>query len=159
MTTLMLAPIFLHNTTVPLLLNLIAYELCPDFKENCEITSHLSFLHSLIDDGEDVKELRDAGVLHNGLGNDEAAAELLNKIGGILVPNFKVDSELIRDIHEYCNSYKSHFSSVRASVEAKLTHTYFRRLWNFFVFLGSLADLILTGTTIYYSSQEKKPQH
>ncbi|GKV49623.1 hypothetical protein SLEP1_g56364 [Rubroshorea leprosula] len=112
MPTLTLAPIFLHNTTIPLLLNLMAYELCPDFKEGCKITSHLSFLDYVIDNGEHVKELRDAGVLHNGLGTDEAVAELFNKINGILVPNLKIDSELRRDIHEYCNSNKSHFHFV-----------------------------------------------
>ncbi|GKV49624.1 hypothetical protein SLEP1_g56365 [Rubroshorea leprosula] len=85
MATLTLAPIFLHNTTVPLLLNLIAYELCPDFKEKWEITSYFSFLNSLIDNAEDVKELRVAGVLYNGLGSDEAVAELLSKTSGILV--------------------------------------------------------------------------
>ncbi|GLU06600.1 hypothetical protein SLE2022_236200 [Rubroshorea leprosula] len=147
--TLKLAPFFLHNTTMPLLLNLMAYELCPDFKEDCKITSHLSFLDSLIDNSEDVKELRDAGVLHHGLGSDEAVAELFNKVSSILVPNLKMDSELKR-IHEYCSN-KSHLSRLCASVGVKLTDTYFRSPWSFLVFLGALAGLIMTGIQTYNS--------
>ncbi|GLT44264.1 hypothetical protein SLA2020_181730 [Shorea laevis] len=156
MATLTLAPIFLHNTTVPLLLNLMAYELCPDFKEDCKITSHLSFLDSLIDNGEDVKELRDAGVLHHGLGSDEAVAELFNKISDMLVPNLTIDLELRRGINAYCD--KSHFSGLRASVEANLTQTYFRSPWSFLVFLGALAGLIMTGMQTYYSLPGNKHQ-
>ncbi|GLT52141.1 hypothetical protein SLA2020_254960 [Shorea laevis] len=154
MPTLTLAPISLHNTTMPLLLNLMAYELCPDFEEDCKITSHLSFLDSLIDDREDVKELRDAGVLHHGLGSDEAVAELFNKISRILVPNLKMDSEL-RRIHEYC-SKKSHLSRLCPTVGVKLTDTYFRSPWSFLVFLGALAGLIMTGMQTYNSFHENK---
>ncbi|GLT51647.1 hypothetical protein SLA2020_250430 [Shorea laevis] len=153
MPTLKLAPIFLHNTTVPLLLNLMAYELCPDFKGDCKITSHLSFLDSLIDNREDVKELRDAGVLHHGLGSDKAVAKLFNKISSILVPNLKMDSELKR-IHEYCSN-KSHPRNQCASFVAKLTDTYFSSTWSFLVFLGVSAGLIMTGIQTYNSFQGK----
>ncbi|GLU06608.1 hypothetical protein SLE2022_236260 [Rubroshorea leprosula] len=152
MATLTLAPIVLHNATVPLLLNLIGYELCPDFKGTCKVTSHLSFFDSLIDNGEDVKRLRHAGVLHHGLGSDEAAAELFNKISGILVPNLKMDLELRRKIHDYCN--KSCLSGLCANILVKLTHTYFRSPWSFLVFLGALAGLIMTGMQTYKSFRE-----
>ncbi|GLT46447.1 hypothetical protein SLA2020_201950 [Shorea laevis] len=156
MPTLWLSPIVLRSTTMPLLLNLMAYELCPDFKENCEITSHLSLLDSLIDNGEDVKELRDANVLHHELGSDEAVAKLFNKINGILVPNLVIDSKVKAGIHTYCNSCKSHFSGLRASVVDKLTHTFFRSPWTFLVFLSALAGLIMTGMQTYYSYRENK---
>ncbi|GLT46454.1 hypothetical protein SLA2020_202020 [Shorea laevis] len=155
MPTLMLAPISLQNTDMPLLLNLMAYELCPDFEEDCKITSHLSFLDSLIDNGEDVKELRDAGVLHHGLGSDEATAELFNKISRILVPNLKRDSELRRKIHEYC-SKKFHPCRIFASVVAKFTDTYFTSTWSILVFLAALAGLIMTGMQTYNSFREDK---
>ncbi|GKV43561.1 hypothetical protein SLEP1_g50840 [Rubroshorea leprosula] len=151
---LRLAPIFLHNTTMPLLLNLMAYELCPDFKEDCKITSHLSVLDSLIDNSEDVKELRDADVLHHGLGSDEAVAELFNKISSILVPSLKMHSELSR-IHEYC-SKKSHLRNRRARFVAKLTDTYFSSPWSVWVFLGASATLIMTVIQTYNSFQGKK---
>ncbi|GKV48537.1 hypothetical protein SLEP1_g55341 [Rubroshorea leprosula] len=158
MATLTLAPLFLHNTTVPLLLNLIAYELCPDFKETCKITSHLSFFDSLIDNGEDVKGLRDAGVLHHGLGSDEDVAELFNKMSGILVPNLKIDSELRSTIHYYCSN-KLYLSSLCANIQVKLTHTYFRSPWSYLVFLGAIAGLIMTGMQTYSSFHEDRPSY
>ncbi|GKV43544.1 hypothetical protein SLEP1_g50825 [Rubroshorea leprosula] len=151
MPTLKLAPIFLHNTTMPLLMNLLAYELWPYFKEDCKIISYLSFLDSLIDNSEDVKELRDAGVLHHGLGSDEAVAKLFNKISRILVPNLKMDSDF-RRIHEYCSN-KSHPRNICASFVVKLTDTYFSSPWSFFIFLGALAGLIMTGIQTYTSFQ------
>ncbi|GLT77417.1 hypothetical protein SLA2020_490050 [Shorea laevis] len=161
MPTLKLAPIFLHNTTMPLLLNLMAYELCPDFKEDCKIISHLSFLDSLINTSEDVKELRDAGVLHNGLGSDKAVAKLFNKISRILVPNLKMDSELKR-IREYCNK-KSDPRNQWAGFVAKLTDTYFSSLWRFSVFLAALLALLMTCIQTYasyasYQGMYKKKQ-
>ncbi|GLU06599.1 hypothetical protein SLE2022_236190 [Rubroshorea leprosula] len=150
MPTLTLAPISLPNTTMPLLLNLMAYELCSDFKEDRKITSYLSFLDSLIDNGEDVKELREAGVLHHGLGSDEAVAKLFNKISRILVPKLERDSILRRNIHEYCSN-KSHPRYLYASTVAKLTDTYFRSPWSFVVFLVALVGLIMTAMEVYYS--------
>ncbi|GLT95852.1 hypothetical protein SLE2022_135110 [Rubroshorea leprosula] len=83
----MLASILVDNATMPKLLNLTAYEMCPDFKNEYEFTSWVSSLDSLIDSGEDVKELRDARVLHNGLGSDEVVAKLFNRISNHLVAN------------------------------------------------------------------------
>ncbi|GKV43539.1 hypothetical protein SLEP1_g50820 [Rubroshorea leprosula] len=153
--TLTLAPIFLHNTTMSLLLNLMAYELCPDYKEDCEISSHLSLLNSLIADGEDVKELRDAGVLHHRFGSDIEVAELFNKISYVRMPNLKKDLKLRDDINDYCK--KLRFSGVRASVEADLTQTYFKSPWSFLVLLAALAGLIMTGMQTYYSFRAYKP--
>ncbi|MBA0860120.1 hypothetical protein Goshw_014218, partial [Gossypium schwendimanii] len=46
----------------------------------------ICFLDSLIDEAEDVKDLRDAGILYNGLGSDEEVAKLFNKMNTDLVP-------------------------------------------------------------------------
>ncbi|MED6202936.1 hypothetical protein PIB30_110579 [Stylosanthes scabra] len=40
------------------LINLVAYEMCPDFRNSFEISSFLVFMSSLIDQPKDVKELR-----------------------------------------------------------------------------------------------------
>ncbi|GLT58134.1 hypothetical protein SLA2020_310540 [Shorea laevis] len=87
MATLKLHPIVVDDSTIPKLLNLIAYEMCPDFVNDYEITTYVVFLDSLIDKAEDVKELRVAGVLHNGPGSDEAVAEVFNRMSDNLVPN------------------------------------------------------------------------
>jgi hypothetical protein len=84
---LSLPPIIVDDSTRPKFLNLIAYEMCLDFKNDFGVTSYISFLDSLIDEPNDVKKLRKARVLHNFLGSDEEVAQLFNEIGTDLVPN------------------------------------------------------------------------
>ncbi|GKV40808.1 hypothetical protein SLEP1_g48409 [Rubroshorea leprosula] len=143
MATLKLPPIVVDDSTIPKLLNLIAYEMCPDFVNDYEITTYVVFLDSLIDKAEDVKELRVAGVLHNGLGSDEAVAEMFNRMSDNLVPNPELKySDLQERIQVHCNS-------LWASDLAQLYHTYFKSPWSFLVFIGVLAGLLLTGLQTY----------
>ncbi|KAG6618139.1 hypothetical protein I3842_Q125600 [Carya illinoinensis] len=72
--------IVLDDSTGPKLLNLIAYEMCPDFGNDHGIASYVYFLGSLIDHANNVKELRKAHVLLNLHGNDEKAAQLFNEL-------------------------------------------------------------------------------
>ncbi|TKY46398.1 UPF0481 protein isoform X2 [Spatholobus suberectus] len=61
---LKLPEITVDDTTAPTFLNLITYEMCPDFRNNYKIcSSFVAFMDSLIDHPDDVKELRSAGVL------------------------------------------------------------------------------------------------
>ncbi|PPD79259.1 hypothetical protein GOBAR_DD23808 [Gossypium barbadense] len=73
---LRLPPITVDDSTM----NLIAYEMCPDFHNNFAVTSYMGFLDSLIDEAEDVKELRDAGILYNRFGSDKEVAKLIKKM-------------------------------------------------------------------------------
>ncbi|KAG7958817.1 hypothetical protein I3843_10G037400 [Carya illinoinensis] len=77
---LSLPPIVLDDSTGPKLLNLIAYEMCPDFGNDHGIASYVYFLGSLIDHANDVKELGKAHVLLNLHSNDEKAAKLFNEL-------------------------------------------------------------------------------
>ena len=54
--------------------------MCPYFDNDFTVTSYICFLDSLIDEGGDVKELKDKGILHNGLGGDKEVAKLFNKV-------------------------------------------------------------------------------
>ncbi|KAE8098666.1 hypothetical protein FH972_016710 [Carpinus fangiana] len=83
---LCLPPIIVDDSTGPKFMHLIAYEMCLDFKNDFGISSYIFFLDSLIDEANDVKDLRKARVLHNFLGNDQEVAELFNEIGTDLVP-------------------------------------------------------------------------
>ncbi|OIS97017.1 upf0481 protein [Nicotiana attenuata] len=83
---LTLAPITIDDSTKSELLNLVAYEACPDTPHDFGITSYLCFMDSLIDHAEDVKELRSKGLL-NFLGSDQEVADLFNEIAKDLVPN------------------------------------------------------------------------
>ncbi|MED6177267.1 hypothetical protein PIB30_096554 [Stylosanthes scabra] len=53
--TLQLPELNVDGTTAHIFLNLVAYEMCPDFRNSFEISSFLVFMSSLIDQQEDVK--------------------------------------------------------------------------------------------------------
>ncbi|GLT73962.1 hypothetical protein SLA2020_457880 [Shorea laevis] len=142
MPTLTLAPILVDEGTMPILLNLIAYEMCSDFTNECEITSYVTFLESLIDSGKDVKELRDAGVLFNALGSDEYVAEMFNKISKYLVSNPEKYEGLKDRIQDHCDL-------LWASDVAYFYRTYFSSPWSLLVFLGAVAGLVMTGLQTY----------
>ncbi|KAB2006639.1 hypothetical protein ES319_D11G360200v1 [Gossypium barbadense] len=80
---LWLPPITVDDLTV----NLIAYEMCPDFFNSFTVTSYMGFLDSLIDEAEDVKELRGAGILYHRFGSDKEVAKLIKKMNIDLVPS------------------------------------------------------------------------
>ncbi|KAJ6864319.1 hypothetical protein NC651_035000 [Populus alba x Populus x berolinensis] len=83
---LYIPPLSIDDSTKPLLLNLVAYEAFLG-APNDWVTSYVCFMDSLIDNPEDVNELRTKGVLFSTLGNDKQVAELFNQISDYLVPN------------------------------------------------------------------------
>ncbi|GMN55493.1 hypothetical protein TIFTF001_024619 [Ficus carica] len=90
-----LPPLVVDDSMAPKFLNLIAYKMCPDnIETKYEITSYISFLDSLIDYPNDVKELRSANIPYNRLGCDDEVAQLFNEIAKDLVPNveYSLDS-------------------------------------------------------------------
>ncbi|GKV40832.1 hypothetical protein SLEP1_g48433 [Rubroshorea leprosula] len=142
---LKLPPITVDPFTWPKLMNLIAYEMCPDFENNFEITSYVSFLDSLIDQREDVKIMRDAGVLYNELGSDKAVALLFNKISN-LVPKPRLQNPNLRDC---MIRIQAHCDSAFANYVAQLYHTYFKSPWSMLAFFGALLGLALTAIQTY----------
>lgn len=76
------------ETTATTFLNLVAYEMCPDFRNNYEICSFVDFMDSLIDHPGDVKELRSAKILLNALMSKEVA-KIFNFVSTYLVSNMK----------------------------------------------------------------------
>ena len=69
--------------------------------------THISFLDSLIDEANDVKMLRKAGILYNCLGSDEHVAKLFNEIGTDLVPNSEI----------YCNVKSKNSEALQEPVD------------------------------------------
>ncbi|CAL8169177.1 unnamed protein product [Prunus armeniaca] len=66
-------------------LDLIDYEMCPDFPNNFGVISYFRFLSSLIAHPDDAKQLRSARVLCNLRGRDQSLADLFNEIGPDMV--------------------------------------------------------------------------
>ncbi|KAG4123401.1 hypothetical protein ERO13_D11G324300v2 [Gossypium hirsutum] len=142
---LRLPPINVDDSTM----NLIAYEMCPDFDNDFTVTSYMCFLDLLIDEAEDVKDLRDAGILYNRLGSDEVVAKLFNKMNTDLVPSPLIYSGVKEKIHNHCKTmWINHL--------AQGYHTYFRSPWTFLAFLGAIAALTLSALQAYYTIQQPK---
>ncbi|KAL5067584.1 hypothetical protein RYX36_018471 [Vicia faba] len=141
---LTLPEIVVDDTTAATFLNLIAYEMCPDFKNDYGICSFAVFMDSLIDHPEDVKELRSEGILLNSLGSDEEVADLFNIISTDLVPNWETYFEVRAKIHEhYCNKWKTWI--------ALGYHTYFSNPWAITGFVAAFIALALTFVQTWFS--------
>nr|KYP44041.1 UPF0481 protein At3g47200 family [Cajanus cajan]KYP44046.1 UPF0481 protein At3g47200 family [Cajanus cajan] len=134
---LKLPEIIVDDSTAPMFLNLIAYEMCPDFENSYEICSFMSMMGSFIDHPNDVTELRQAGVLQNMLGSDEEVTMLFNAINADLVP------------------YTENYLHVRLQIEKHYRnkcktwialgyHTYFSTPGTIIAFYAAVAALVLT---------------
>ena len=104
----------------------------------------MSFLVSLIETEEDVKELRATGMLHNYYGSDEEVTDLIRRMSRDLVPDEWMYLGVTENIHRYCNSwvawiYSRYFSS-----------------WSFIAFSGAIAGLVLTLIQTYFTVNSKK---
>uniref|UniRef100_A0A2N9GGH1 Uncharacterized protein n=1 Tax=Fagus sylvatica TaxID=28930 RepID=A0A2N9GGH1_FAGSY len=141
---LSLPPITVDDSTGPKFLNLIAFEMCPDFENNYGVTSYISFLDSLIDEANDVIELRKARILSNLLGSDQEVAQLFNEIGRDLVPNPKIYSHVRTQIQEYYDKKLMTWLS-------QFIHNHFSSPWTFLAFLGALLALALSAVQTWYT--------
>ncbi|KAK9067554.1 hypothetical protein SSX86_011665 [Deinandra increscens subsp. villosa] len=139
-----LPPITVDDSTKPMLLNLVAYEMCSDDTNASWVTSYICLLDSLIDHSEDVKVLRKAGILDNRLGSDEQVAQLFNEIGTDLVPNSFAYSDARFDIQK-------HYESKRNTWISQLKHEYIKTPWAFVALLVGLLGLFLSSVQTYFS--------
>ncbi|GMN19740.1 hypothetical protein TIFTF001_039883 [Ficus carica] len=76
---LSLPTLVVDNSTKRMLLNLIAYEMCQS--SDYVITSYVNLPDLLVDNEQDVKNLRAAGIIRNCLSSDNDVAQLINSIG------------------------------------------------------------------------------
>ena len=83
---LTIPPITVDDSTKSMLLNLIAYETCPNAPDDFGVTSYICFMDSIIDHAEDVMVLRSKGILLNFLGSDQEVVDLFNAIARIWCP-------------------------------------------------------------------------
>ena len=131
------------NSTGQKFFNLMAFEMCPDFINNYEITSYISFLNSLMNHADHVMELRKAGILQNFLGSDQAVAKIFNELGTNLVPNPNIYSDVRADIDKHHQTLNSRMF--------RFYHDYFDSPWSIPAFFGILLQLVLTGIQTWFS--------
>ncbi|KAG4941440.1 hypothetical protein AAZX31_16G134100 [Glycine max] len=146
---LKLPEIVVDDTTAATVLNLIAYEMCPDFENDYGICSYVSFLDSLIDHPDDVKALRSEQILLNSLGSDEEVANLFNTISTDLVP----DMVKYADVR---NEIEKHYSDKSRTWLALGYHTYFSNPWAIIAFHAAVVGLALTFVQTWYTIHPPK---
>ncbi|KAJ0475796.1 hypothetical protein HanRHA438_Chr13g0584371 [Helianthus annuus] len=137
-----LPSVTVDDSTKPMLLNLIAYEMCS--RNEAWVTSYICLLDSLIDHPEDVKALRKAGVLENSLGSDKEVTKLFNEIGTDLVPNMLAYLDAM-------NMIQKHYQSWSNTLISQLKHEYVKSPWAFFALLGALIALFLSSVQAYFT--------
>ncbi|KAL6336921.1 hypothetical protein AAG906_036235 [Vitis piasezkii] len=141
---LKLPRITIDDSTKSRFLNLIAYEMCPEGPNEPVVTSYICFLDSLIDDPEDVKELRRQHVLRNFLGSDKEVARLFNEIATDLVP----DSDAYKDVKW---KIQKHYETKVSTWIAEGLHSHFSSPWTVLAFLGAVVALFFGGIQTYYT--------
>ncbi|KAA8517204.1 hypothetical protein F0562_017544 [Nyssa sinensis] len=141
---LTLPRIIINGSTKTIFLNMIAYEMDNQYYE---FTSYLCFLNSLIDNADDVLEMRSAGVLEKFLGGDHEVAELINQIANDLVPEKDVYKSVKREIRWYFRGRK------RVKVAtwiAQVSRDHFGSPWTAIaVFAAAFAILVSVVQTYY----------
>ncbi|KAL1061320.1 hypothetical protein V6Z11_D13G002100 [Gossypium hirsutum] len=147
--TLMMPRLLVDDSTAGKFLNLVALEMCQDFKNDYEVTSYLCFMDALIESADDVKELRDTGMLHNYLGKNEEVAELFKKMSRGLVPDHARYEKVIKDIHKYCNNPWT-------DALAQAYYTHFSTPWTFLAFIGAIIGLLFSAIQAYFSLPQNR---
>ncbi|MED6171599.1 hypothetical protein PIB30_042198 [Stylosanthes scabra] len=161
---LWLPEIIVDDTMAHMFLNLVAYEMCPDFRNSFEISSFLVFMSSLINQPEDVKELRMTGIIINELGSDKEVADLFNKMDTISVPERPFFAEVEDQI--VC-----HMMEERLKIARRLTltgkkkmlawmgeayTTFFRSPWTIIALLAAMLGLVLTFIQTWFAIHPKR---
>ncbi|KAA8517219.1 hypothetical protein F0562_017529 [Nyssa sinensis] len=143
---LTLPPITINGSTKTIFLNMIAYEM--DNPQHYQFTSYLCFLDSLIDNADDVSEMRSAGVLENFLGSDHEVAELINQIGNDLVPEKDVYKSVKREIRRYFSGRKK----VKvATWIAQVSRDHFGNPWTTIAIFAAAFAILLSVVQTYYT--------
>ncbi|KAL6272733.1 hypothetical protein ACE6H2_023425 [Prunus campanulata] len=147
---LYLPKIKVDDSMGPKFMNLIAYEMCPDFQNDFGVTSYIGFLDSLIDHPDDVKHLRKKHILRNYLGSDEEVAQLFNEIGTDLVPNKAIYCDVKSKIEKH---YKTNWKKWMA----QFYNDHFSSPWTILAFIGALLGLGMTAAQTWYTVNSGTP--
>ncbi|XP_020085958.1 UPF0481 protein At3g47200-like [Ananas comosus] len=143
---LSLPPIVIDDLTRPRLLNMIAFEMCSGSTDGgYGVMSFVWFLNLLIDHADDVKELREAGVLVNMLGSDEEVAEFFNETVADLLPDQQPYYPVINNINDYRNN------KFRVPLY-RMLHRRFGSPWAAIAFLVAFVLLVLTVVQTVYTA-------
>ncbi|KAI7998317.1 UPF0481 protein [Camellia lanceoleosa] len=148
---LTLSKINIDDTTISLLMNMVAYEHC---RNTCVpffcATNYICFLDSIIDSANDVKELRHAGIISNCLGNDEEVVNVIHEMAAGLVPDCRNTCYL--KVKLRIEEYHSHKGKTKiATWISEVMRDHFRSPWTAIAVLAALFALLLTAVHTYFA--------
>ncbi|XP_040384488.1 putative UPF0481 protein At3g02645 [Oryza brachyantha] len=143
--------ILLDDNAERMFLNLMAFERLQPGAGN-DVNLFVAFMDELTNTPKDVRLLWSKGIIKNGLGNDEAVANLINNTltkGAVMDPDSSLHN-VVKEVDAYC---KKPWNSWRAS----LIHTYFSNPW-VFISLVAATTLVFTALiqTVYAALSFKK---
>lgn len=112
----------LDNNTNVIFSNIIALEMSPGADTDFAVISYVKFMKSLIEKAEDVKELREKGIIVSCIANDEEVVKMFKEFN----TDGSCGRDLFRDIRERIDE---HCNSKTKTLKAELIYTYFRSPW------------------------------
>ncbi|KAL0340595.1 UNVERIFIED_CONTAM: hypothetical protein Sradi_4576300 [Sesamum radiatum] len=144
--TIFLAPLTVEDRTDSLFRNLIAYEQYFQDTKFSLVTDYVKFLDCLIDSSRDVQILCRCGVIDNWLGDDEAVANMFNKLSdSVTGPGSSfVYAEIFDSINEHCNKRRNRWM-------AKLRRNYLNSPWAIISIVVAVILVLLTITQTVFS--------
>ncbi|KAF8037698.1 hypothetical protein BT93_B0525 [Corymbia citriodora subsp. variegata] len=149
--TLEIPVLYVGDSTESQFRNLIAYEQYRQSRGVNYFTDYVTLLDCLINSSKDVKVLRRARIIKNYLGDDEAVAQMFNKIGDYITAYGSYYSEIFKNVNEYCDKPWN----IRM---AKLRREYFHSPWAFLSVLAAIVLLLLTIAQTVFSILSYKRQ-
>ncbi|XP_059434374.1 UPF0481 protein At3g47200-like [Corylus avellana] len=129
--------------------NIMALEQC-HYPTEAYICNYILLLDCLINTEKDVDLLVDKKVIVNQLGNDEALARLVNKLGHQIVAEDSC-------YYELCQTLNKHYDNFWNRNMATLTTTYFRDIWRGTATVVGIIFLLLTFWNIFLRHFVKMP--
>ncbi|XP_042038100.1 uncharacterized protein LOC121783985 [Salvia splendens] len=138
-------PVFLvSDADIVAVSNLIALEMSPGTYTNLGVTSYINFMKTLIINVNDVKVLREKGILISMLASDEEVLDIFKSIDTYGIANFGLLYEVKMRINEHCNSKAKTWM-------ADLINTNFKSPWTVIATLAATFLLCLTFLQTYYT--------
>ncbi|XP_058211565.1 UPF0481 protein At3g47200-like [Rhododendron vialii] len=145
---LTLPRIIVDDTTKSMLSNLAAYEACPDYANDLGVTSYICLRDSIIDQDEDVKELRSKGIVMNYLGSDKDVADLFQDTSIKLAPSPHAYLQVESGIEKYHRRVRRNQIATWVS---EVKHDYFRNPWTTIAVFYAVVVLFLSFIQTYFT--------
>ncbi|XP_042058428.1 UPF0481 protein At3g47200-like [Salvia splendens] len=129
--------LLLESKTKVILSNIIAMEMSPGSRTDFAVTSYAKFMKSLIMKAEDVKELREKGILVMAWqADDEEVVRMFRE----LETEGACRRDIFRGVRERIND---HCRSKTKTFKAELLYTYFRSPWTTIALLAAVLLLCI----------------